>query len=767
MVMFERENWKEFRTLDGLCRMAGVSRDKMATVVAKELVDNALDESDDVTVDMLKDNVGFFVQDNGPGIDPEKVADLFSIKRSYRSSKFLRLPTRGALGNGLRVVAGAVLCTKGRLTVSTRGQVMELVPKDDGSTEKTVIGEYKGKGTRVEVQLGSDVGVLSKSTLWMARHAIAFKGGIQYKGKTNGYWYTSRDLFELCDAIDDKEMTVRAFSKKYFEGGDNRDIISGFKGKKVSEITLDDAKVLLTGLRHPSKPVKPGRLGKYDNPDLENIIGPYYAKAEGTFKSTTNLESIEIPYIVEAWAKILNDEGSDSIEVLVNRTPITGDVAVSHYKTNLFISGCNLERRRGRSFLIKVGKKPVLVYIGITTPYMPKTSEGKSPDLLYFRSDIEKVIKKAVKKATLAANASTIKSESHKKIVRANLKDAIQKTSGKGQYKFTQRMLYYAMREIVAKAGTKGLTYQNFTKIISNYENEIGHDLPGMIRDDRGSVYHPHTHETMPLGSVTVEGYQPPDWTFNKVLYIEKEGFFQILQDEMWPERHDCALLTSKGQATRAAKDLIDGLKDSKENVIVFCIHDGDAAGTMIYQALNDETVARGKRNIEVINLGLEPWEGIEMELQPEPVKYEKVQPVARYVKDESEDESEDWADWLQTNRIELNAMTTPQFLEWLDNKMAEYDQGKVIPPENVIESELEKKVMTNLTQKIRDKILKEQHAEDRIKEEFEKLKPTINEEAQELVNSIKSELNDEPTQSWKDPVARVAIEILDDTVTT
>jgi len=143
------------------------------------------------------------------------------------------------------------------------------------------------------------------------------------------------------------------------------------------------------------------------------------------------------------------------------------------------------------------------------------------------------------------------------------------------------------------------------------------------------------------------------------------------------------------------------------------------------------------------------------------------VQPVARYVKDESEDESEDWADWLQTNRIELNAMTTPQFLEWLDNKMAEYDQGKVIPPENVIESELEKEVMKNLTQRIRDKILKEQHAEDRIKEEFKKLKPTINEEAQELINSIESELNDEPEQSWKDPVARVAIEILDDTGTT
>ena len=37
--------------------------------------------------------------------------------------------------------------------------------------------------------------------------------------------------------------------------------------------------------------------------------------------------------------------------------------------------------------------------------------------------------------------------------------------------------------------------------------------------------------------------------------------------------------------------------------------------------------------------------------------------------------------DWLQTNRVELNAMTTPQLIEWLDEKMAEHGDGKLIPP--------------------------------------------------------------------------------------
>ena len=37
--------------------------------------------------------------------------------------------------------------------------------------------------------------------------------------------------------------------------------------------------------------------------------------------------------------------------------------------------------------------------------------------------------------------------------------------------------------------------------------------------------------------------------------------------------------------------------------------------------------------------------------------------------------------EWLQTHRVELNAMTTPQFIAWLDRKMAEHGDGKLVPP--------------------------------------------------------------------------------------
>src|SRR5215831_12898867 len=168
-----------------------------------------------------------------------------------------------------------------------------------------------------------------------------------------------------------------------------------------------------------------------------------------------------------------------------------------------------------------------------------------------------------------------------------------------------------------------------------------------MYREPRGSIYHPHRGETKTLGTLMVEGYERPEWTFNKLLYIEKEGFSEMLKDERFGEKHDCAVMSSKGFSTRAARDL----NEHDEPVTVFCVHDADAFGTTIYQALQEETKARGARKITIINLGLEPWEGLEMGLEVEEVEEKgRRKPVADYVPDE-------WADWLQTHRVELNAM--------------------------------------------------------------------------------------------------------------
>jgi hypothetical protein len=226
-----------------------------------------------------------------------------------------------------------------------------------------------------------------------------------------------------------------------------------------------------------------------------------------------------------------------------------------------------------------------------------------------------------------------------------------------------------------------------------------------MYRDSRGTLYHPHLQLAIPLGTREVERYRRPEWTFNKVLYVEKEGFFEALRDARWPERYDCALVSSKGFASGAARDLLDLLVETDEPITLFCLHDADSFGTMILETLAEETRTRGARKVRPINLGLEPWEAVDMGLQVEPVKAKEERAVAQYIWDYDEEQGTTWASWLQEHRVELNAMSTPGFLSWLDAKMAEHGIGKVIPPEPVLLARSlehgEKVIRTELTQRI------------------------------------------------------------------
>jgi hypothetical protein len=134
----------------------------------------------------------------------------------------------------------------------------------------------------------------------------------------------------------------------------------------------------------------------------------------------------------------------------------------------------------------------------------------------------------------------------------------------------------------------------------------------------------------------------------------------------------------------------------------VFCAHDADASGTMIYQTLQEATRARGARKIRIINIGLEPWEAVEMGLEVETIEATtRRKPVADYVAVQDGD----WVEWLQTHRVELNAMTTPQLIEWLDRKMEIFGSGKLIPPAEVLKEDLtertEKKVRAAITKRI------------------------------------------------------------------
>lgn len=747
-LMFAHEDWTLFRALSTLAQKAGVPEELIPTLVLKELVDNALDSgAGDVQLGTLPGG-GHFVEDDGPGIpgEPEDVAALFSIRRALLSSKLLRRPTRGALGNGLRVVTGAVVATGGELRVCTNGRRLRLEPGEDGTTRAIVEGTYRGTGTRVEIALGGRLRSALHADTWARQALMLASPGSEYRGRSSPYWYTSEAFYELCQAAQGRTVRDLVSELDGCSGAKAGLIAAPYKGRLATSLERSEVDVLLATARANAKPVKPARLGAVDGlPDLGS-----HAKCRGTFNvsASRGKHAATIPFVVEAWAMPASER---SVAMHVNRTPVTTPMKTFQdpdRRTDTALIGCNLRDT------FATGREPMAFYLNITTPYLALTSDGKAPDLLPMRDEILATLEKAARRARRGRSLGST-TTTQKEATLAALVDAVEKVSGGGQHRFSQRQLYYAIRPFVMHETGSEVTYGHFEKIITDYERDIA-PVDGMYRDSRGILYHPHVREELPVGTLSIERYKRPPWTFSRVLYCEKEGLFQVLIDSKWPERHDCALLTSKGFASRAARDLLDLLGDDEsEPVTFYCIHDADGPGTMIYEALQDGTAARPGRLAHIVNLGLEPDDATAMGLEVEAFERKGSVAVAQYV-------GPMWRQWLQTQRVELNAMSTPQFLEWLTERFEQFEKGKLVPPPGVMQQTLRDDLTVRMREQVVERLLEDAKAEEKVAKAIRALEPVVKQQLRRLSARVRRDLERTPDQHWSVPVAEVVREVLD-----
>jgi hypothetical protein len=384
---FEREDWTVFRTINGLQQNAGVSRGKLPMLVMKELTDNALDAGAKVNVNKL--NGSHIIEDNGKGIEPDRVARLFSIRRSMLSTKLLRLPQhRGALGNGLRVVAGAVLASGGSLTVTTRNRRITLRPERDGST--TVVRSKAVKhpvGTRVEIVLGPSLPCDEDTLHWaqVARHLAST--GSTYQGKSSPHWFDVQAFQELLDAAGDKP--VRELMALFDGCGDGEKIATQARLGRATCSGLDQkqAAKLLAVAQENTEPVNPKKLGS---------VGPeaFPRLAYAIERGNVRLDTVTIPFVIEAWVKA-KGEGKTQWQCCVNRTPITGN----HYAHR---DGRKIDFFSGdlHHNICSAPKDTQFdIWLNITVPYMPILSDGKAPSLMPFFGAICNVVGKAVRAA--------------------------------------------------------------------------------------------------------------------------------------------------------------------------------------------------------------------------------------------------------------------------------------------------------------------------------------------------------------------------------
>ena len=93
-----------------------------------------------------------------------------------------------------------------------------------------------------------------------------------------------------------------------------------------------------------------------------------------------------------------------------------------------------------------------------------------------------------------------------------------------------------------------------------------------------------------------------------------------------------------------------------------------------------------------MIDLGFFPWTALAEGLLREPVEKKSRRAVADCIKERdtrnmlsgNPDNEPNWESWLQQWRVELNAMTTAEFVDWMNAQFAKHGAAKTIPPEEM-----------------------------------------------------------------------------------
>jgi hypothetical protein len=345
------------------------------------------------------------------------------------------------------------------------------------------------------------------------------------------------------------------------------------------------------------------------------------------------------------------------------------------------------------------------------------------------------------------------------------LPKAYEHASGNGQYTVFNRQLYYASREEFRKVTGREINADYFTQtILRQYLNRY---KPGwkIAADPRGNLTVPNSSFDVRIacGTIAIDQYLdsrhnddlkeverfPVEWPtlaegerYRAVLYIEKEGFEPILNEAKIAERFDLAILGCKGQSVTAARKFVDHVCRKDGGVPLLVMHDFDKAGFEIvknltsvssWAVLNDRVAYDFENEVNFVDLGLRLEDAKKYKLQNERTDTEWFDREGLVMTDEE-------FDYLSSGkRVELNAFTAPQLLEWLEAKLVQHlGRKRLIPDDDTLAKAYQR---ATLIARVNTEI-------ERLKSDFEEVDCDV----KQLRRLLNKEMQSDPNESFNPP---------------
>jgi DNA topoisomerase 6 subunit A-like protein len=294
------------------------------------------------------------------------------------------------------------------------------------------------------------------------------------------------------------------------------------------------------------------------------------------------------------------------------------------------------------------------------------------------------------------------------------MEQAYLKASDNGKLPANARQIMYAARPHIQAATGRPLDAPYFTQtLLPDFMRE--HDVDwDVVYDARGHFNEPHNGRRFGLGHLEVRQYieslrEPsiidtgfsqasvktigPSGNYNGVLFIEKEGFDELIKQTKIPERFDLAYMSTKGMSVTAARELADNICHDYD-IPLLPLHDFDKTGFSIKATVSRDTRRyEFKNKIRTIDLGLTladvKAEALAFEHQFH-AKGDKSMFIENLRKNGATEEEidfmfQDFDRLRSTRRVELNAMTSPQFIAFLERKLREHGFTKIIPEQDLL----------------------------------------------------------------------------------
>jgi len=587
---------EDYFRVNGLQRLTASSSKDFDRVIMRELIDNALDACEAagvkpeirVSIERRREVTVLSVRDNGTGLSREDIEKLINFDRLASSHHYLKEPSRGVLGYGWKIVLGAVsalreikgLDPKSSVRVVSMGFRYELSPSWSYDTGPVVslscIPDTSiPEGSMVEVEIDL-ISRLSLTNLY-----LEMVESYAHQNPYAGFWYTEAGVEHSFPAVATRSRkgfreNIHCYTPQDFEHRVEAQIrekpslsIQGFLGgfqfiaktriEASSKVMNDlhnngtEVRSIYEQLKEKTKPPSHEHLPLIGRKALiqrliqvsgvlEGTVPGYY---RGGGEPTDASNGVVIPYSVEVVAAITNS-GFRRLYFSLN-----GSVKLDEPFSNRLLG-----RYRGRNIvgltgLLEskgiIGVDNVVIVVNLICSNIPYEDPGKTKiEVQPFIEEVKKTVLKAagyIKKSRKGLGLSpSYKGISQKGETLRVLPEAIEKVSSGGKFRYKQRQLWYVVRELLGEMHPK---YDYFTSELIPAAKAKGVNLSGMLKEANSELHEPRSEDKVMLSTEEEENYVIPEYSYNKILYVEKRGYKDLIVANVFQDRYDLAVIGS------------------------------------------------------------------------------------------------------------------------------------------------------------------------------------------------------------------------------